>query len=61
MFVVELYLPTCVQIDLNALEDLKRSETIDFYEIKNLNSLIVFYFRGLKNYEKKEFKIGFAR
>lgn len=61
MALVEINLPSCVQVDLNQLEDLKRGNYVDYYELRNSNSQLVFYFRGLKGYQKRTFSFGFVK
>lgn len=48
MTLIEVNLPSCVQIDLNQLEDLKRGNYVDYYELRNWNSQLVFYLRGMQ-------------
>jgi hypothetical protein len=39
--------PSCLQIDFNFLEGMKRNRIVDFYEVRNYNSEIVLYWRQM--------------
>ncbi len=47
MSVAIIRVPSCLQIDFNFLENLKRNKLVDFYEVRNYNSEVVFYWRQM--------------
>jgi hypothetical protein len=53
--------PACLQIDFNYLEGLKRNRLVDFYEVRNFNSEIVFYWRQMMGGETKTLKVNFVQ
>ncbi len=48
-----LRVPACLTINFNYLEALKRNKIVDFYEVRNFNSEIVFYWRQMMPSEVK--------
>ncbi len=50
-------IPSCLQIDFNYLEALKRNRRVDFYEVRNFNSEIVLYWRQMFPGEQKTINI----
>lgn len=61
MTIIELNIPSCAILNLNNLEDIKKTGSIDFYEIRDFNSKLVFYFRGLRDFEKKEIEFSLIK
>ena len=53
MTLAVLRVPACLTIDFNYLEALKRNKIVDFYEVRNFNSELVFYWRQMKPSEVK--------
>ena len=45
MVVSIVRVPSCLQVDWNFLETMKRNRIVDFYEVRNFNSEIVLYWR----------------
>lgn len=45
MTVAIIRLPSCLQLDFNFLENMKRNRVVDFYEVRNYNSELVLYWR----------------
>jgi len=57
MVVWEFNKPSCYDFNINNLEALREQRFIDYYEIRDSNSKIVFYWRGLKPLDKVAFKV----
>ena len=57
MVVSVVRIPSCLQIDFNFLEGLKRNKIVDFYEVKNFNTEIVLYWRQMRPGEVKNLSI----
>ena len=62
MTILDMRLPSCLDFKQNALERLRSTRHIDYFEVKNHNAEIVFYWRSLApggnktlilNFEKK--------
>lgn len=53
--------PACLEIDFNYLEGLKRNRLVDFYEVRNYNSEIVFYWRQMMGGETKTLQVNFVQ
>jgi len=49
--------PTCLEINFNLLDDLKRNKVFDYYEVRNSNTEIVMYWRQFKPSEDKRFNL----
>lgn len=48
MTVAVIRVPSCLSVDFKFLEAMKNNHLIDFYEVRNLNSEIVFYWRQMQ-------------
>ena len=57
MVLATVRIPSCLNIDWNYLEGLKRNKLVDFYEVRNFNSEIVFYWRQLRGGETKTLNV----
>jgi len=57
MIVSIVRIPSCLQVDFNFLEGLKRNKFVDFYEVKNFNSEIVLYWRQMRPGETKTLSV----
>lgn len=57
MVVSVVRVPSCLQIDFNYLEAMKRNKLVDFYEIRNFNSEIVLYWRQMRGGEVKTVQV----
>lgn len=53
--------PSCLVIDFNFLEQLKRNNLVAYYEVRNFNSEVVLYWRYLAPAEVKTFTIDFIQ
>ncbi len=49
------------KVDLNALENLRLTKKVDYYELLNNNSEICFYWRGIGAKQVKEFNFQFEK
>ena len=54
MVIVEINIPSCSEIDLNILEFLVKQNKVDYYEIRNNESQIVLYWRGMQQNSSNE-------
>lgn len=50
--------PTCADFNLSDIENLKLNGLIDHFDILENNSKIVFYWRGLKEKERRQFNFS---
>jgi len=48
------HIPSCEEIDFNALEKMKTTGKVDHFEVWEHNSEVVFYWKALKPSETKE-------
>lgn len=55
------YKPSYLKVNLNDLETLKKNKVVDFYELRNNNSEIVFYWRGIQGAGSKQFSLSFLK
>ena len=58
MVVYEYYKPSCLEFNISDLENFQLSGDIDFFELLDNNSKIVFYYRGMKENQKRKFKFS---
>ena len=58
MTIAIIRVPSCLDIDFNGLERIKNNGFIDYYEVRNANSEIVLYWRGLLPNETKNLQIN---
>ena len=58
MVIFEFKKASCLDFDINDLENMKNNEIIDFYEIKENNSKIIFYLRGLKENSERDIEFS---
>ena len=47
MTVAIIRLPSCLQLDFNFVENMKRNRVVDLYEVRNYNSELVLYLRQM--------------
>jgi len=55
MLTYEFLKPSCYDYNLNDLENLRLEGKIDFFELLEKNNKLVFYWRGMKRNERKNF------
>lgn len=48
-----IHIPACEEIDFNALEKQKTTGKVDYFEVREHNTEVVFYWRSLKPNEEK--------
>ncbi len=61
MLIYEFYKPSCLDFNINDLENMRLEEVIDYFEILEDNSKLVFYWRGMKKNERKNFQFSLNR
>ena len=61
MVLATVRVPSCLQIDFNFLEAMKRNHIVDFYEVRNFNSEIVLYWRQMRGGEVKAVQIDMVQ
>ena len=61
MLICIISLQTGLKANLNDLEGLRRSEDIDFYELRKENSEVILYWRGMKAKGKREVELAFLK
>ena len=54
MTLAVLNIPSCEEIDFNTLEKSKSTWKVDYFEVREHNTQVVFYWRFLKPNETKE-------
>ena len=57
MTVAIIRLPSCLQLDFNFLENMKRNRVVDFYEVRNYNSELVLYWRQMMPGKTRSFNV----
>jgi hypothetical protein len=58
MVVYEFAKPSCLSYDLKSLDDLRLSQAVDYYEIRESGRNLVFYFRGIAATGSRSFTIS---
>lgn len=58
MVTYEFYKPSCLDFNLSDLENLKLTEQIDHFELLENNNKIVFYWRGMKDLQRRELNLS---
>ena len=48
------HIPSCEEVDFNALEKMKTTGKVDYFEVREHNTEVVFYWKSLKPSETKE-------
>ena len=61
MLIAIISLQTGLKVNLNDLEGLRRNGVIDFYEMRNMNSEVIIYWRGMKAKGTREFELAFLQ
>jgi len=61
MTVAIFRVPSCLEINFNLLDEMKANKVYDYYEVRNFNSDIAFYWRQFKNNEAKDFNLDFLQ
>ena len=60
MVVAIFRVPSCLEINFNALDMLQNNDIVDFYEVRNFNTEVVLYWREFRPLEKKLISISLA-
>lgn len=58
MLIYDFYKPSCYDFNINDLETMRLRGDIDSYELKDYNSRIVFYFRGIGTNQVRRFSVS---
>jgi hypothetical protein len=61
MLICIISLQTGLKVNLNDLEGLRRNEVVDFYEMRNHNSEVILYWRGMSEKGKRKVKLSFLK
>ena len=61
MLICIISLQTGLKVNLNDLEGLRRNEVVDFYEMRNHNSEVILYWRGMTAKGKREVELAFIK
>ena len=54
-------LQTGLKVNLNDLEGLRRNQLVDFYELRNHNSEVILYWRGMAAESQRQVELTFLR
>ena len=58
MVIYEFFKPSCYDFNINDLEGLRLNNKVDYFEILENNSKLVFHFRGMEPKGVKEFTVS---
>lgn len=61
MVTYEFNKPSCSDFNINDLDNMVKRQIIDYYEIRNENSQVAIYFRGMRKNSTREFTVSVVK